>query len=275
MVISIIVARSPRAGGPGSLCSCRGHWSSRCPLHYPWLACFKYLLCGETARTLAEHDGNTIIYSLLAGSLAGITLYSLFHLIPRIAPLRGPILILGLLWIPVGLAYMLMQNLLIGVGELRIYNGVELAAKIGVLLVVVLIALLHVVTPERVLLAGLSVLGGSAAFILLRLRFISGGRLAYSLTLARETIAVGFRAYLISFFGFLVLRLDLLMVQNMLGPYYSGNYSIASTMADYVLVLPTVFGAMLFPKVSATKDVQQKLRLTRKASLAAGALLIR
>lgn len=218
--------------------------------------------------------GNTVCYGAVGGSIAALLLLLTFSLFPAIAPLHGAMQVLAVLWIPVGLVYLLLQNLLIGAGDIRTYNVLEFAAKIAVLVVVIAIVLLHVASPETVFVAGLFVLAVNALFALVRLRTLSGGHVGYSVSLAREAMTVGFRAYLISFFGFLVLRLDLLMVQKMLGPYHSGNYSIASAMADYVMVLPTVFGTILFPKVSGISDVGLRLHITRKASLAVVALLI-
>jgi len=70
-----------------------------------------------------------------------------------------------------------------------------------------------------------------------------------------------------------VLRADLFMVQHMLGPEQAGYYSIASAMADYVSVLAFVVGTILLPKLSALKDVETKLRMTRKAAWGTAALL--
>lgn len=223
---------------------------------------------------LPSMTANTLVYSLLAGSLAALGLGGVFQVWPAMAPLHGTMLLLGLVWIPLGLAYLLSQNLLIGIGEIKLYNLIELVGKITVFLLVIAIVLSHSTSPETIFLVGLVVLAGSLLTIVVVLRRLCPGPLVCSWSMARKTIAVGFRAYLISFFGFLVLRLDLLMVQKMLGPYQSGNYSIASTMADAVYILPTVFAAMLFPKLCRISDARQRLLATSKAASALAALLI-
>jgi len=223
---------------------------------------------------LATMVGNTLCYGGVGGCSVILLLLSTFYVFPTLAPLHGGMEVLALLWIPVGLLYLLLQNLLVGAGEVRVYNVLELAAKIGTLVLVITLVCLNVATPEDIFAAGLCMLAADVIIALARLRALSGGAFRCSVSLGREAMTVGFRAYLISFFGFLVLRLDLLMVQRILGPYHSGNYSIASAMADYVMVLPTVFATLLFPKVSAIEDLALRLDATRKASWSAAALLV-
>ena len=217
---------------------------------------------------------NTFVYSLFGGGLIAFALWGFFKYVPSTAPLHGRMLVLALVWIPLGLAYLLSQNLLIGIGEIKVYNLTELIAKVAVLALVAAIVLGRHANPESLFIAGLLVLGGSLSIAYVVLHRACSAPLVCSWALARESMSVGFRAYLISFFGFLVLRLDLLMVQKLLGAYQSGNYSIASTMADAVYLLPTAFATILFPKVCAIEDVQERLRATSKASIALAALLI-
>lgn len=223
---------------------------------------------------LPSMTANTIVYSLVVGGLAALAIWVAFHIFPTIAPLRGPMLALAVVWIPFGLLYLLLQNLLIGIGQIRLYNLSELAGKLIVLALVAILVLAQSVSPENIFAVGLLILVGNVLVILFLLSRICAGPLYCSLSLVRESFRVGFRAYLISFFGFLVLRLDLLMVQKMLGSYQSGNYSIASTMADAVYILPTVFATMLFPKVCGMRDVRHRFQTTFKASVAVAALLV-
>src|SRR5208282_848854 len=151
---------------------------------------------------LPSMAGNTLAYSLLAGTLAALALWTMFRIFPGVAPLQGPMLVLGLTWIPFGLAYLLLQNLLIGTGQIRTYNSIELVGKIAMLGAIVAIVLYHIVSPEVVFVVGLFVLIGTLVSALLRVRLLCAGGLTCSLSLVRETMMVGFRAYLISFFGF-------------------------------------------------------------------------
>jgi O-antigen/teichoic acid export membrane protein len=74
------------------------------------------------------------------------------------------------------------------------------------------------------------------------------------------------RAYWAALFGFLVLRIDLLMVKYMKGATEAGYYSVAATMTDYLGMLPVVIGTVLFPKVAGLPDLTKRLQLTQKAA---------
>src|SRR6266478_6350613 len=67
---------------------------------------------------------------------------------------------------------------------------------------------------------------------LLRLRRVSEKPPRLSWTVFRQSIGLGARAYTIAFFGFLLLRIDLLMVKYMLGATEAGYYSISQVLAE-------------------------------------------
>src|SRR5262249_38737173 len=108
----------------------------------------------------------------------------------------------------------------------------------------------------------------------LRLRRVSYRAPLPSLTVFRKTIGIGVSAYLIAFFGFLVLRIDLLMVKYMLGPTQAGYYSISQILAENAMMFPVVVGLLLFPKLSALKNREEKLQLANKAVLATAVLML-
>lgn len=274
MVITIIIARALGPSGRGFYAVAVAVGALGVRFTTFGLHASNTYYVAKTPGLLPAMLGNTLGYGAVGGSVAAAMLLLVFHLFPESAPLHGTMQVLAVLWIPLGLIYLLLQNLLIGAGDVRTYNVVELAAKICVLALTISIIVLHAISPESVFAAGLIALAISVLYALSRLWVLSGKQFRCSLPLARLAMSVGFRAYLISFFGFLVLRLDLLMVQKMLGSYDSGNYSVASAMADYVLVLPTVFGTILFPKVSAIDNVAHRLHITWRASLGVATLLL-
>ena len=85
--------------------------------------------------------GNTLVVSFAFGGGGAFVAWIVFSLWPNIAPVGGFLLIIALVWIPFGLAYMLIQNLLLGLQEVRAYNVIELTTKIlSVCFIVVVIA---------------------------------------------------------------------------------------------------------------------------------------
>jgi O-antigen/teichoic acid export membrane protein len=75
-------------------------------------------------------------------------------------------------------------------------------------------------------------------------------------------------------FGYLLLRFDLLMVKQLSGVAEAGYYSIATTMADYLLLLPASISTILFPKLSRTALDYDRFRLGIKATVATAGILL-
>jgi O-antigen/teichoic acid export membrane protein len=218
--------------------------------------------------------GNTIVVSFAFGSLAIALAWITFFFWPNLAPVHGMLLILSLIWIPFGLAYLLLQNLLLGIQEVRSFNKIELATKIlGVTLLALVIFLIDV-TVEKVFSAGLVALIISFVWAFWRLQSHLVKAPIASLALFKENIYYGLKAYLAAFFTFLVIRVDLLMVKYILGPEQTGYYSIAVNMADMVYMLPIIVGTILFPKLATITSKQEKWKLTRRVALFLGLLIL-
>jgi O-antigen/teichoic acid export membrane protein len=211
--------------------------------------------------------GNSLMAGFVFGGLGSAIAWLVFFLVPKIAPLSGLLLILGLSWIPFGLAYMLLQNILLGIQDVRSYNKIELVSNVlGIILLVPLI-LFKLVTAETVFSVGLVLLLVNIVWVFRRLQPQIKGSLKPSLDLFRGSIGYGMKAYLAAFCAFLVLRIDMLMVKYMLGAEQTGFYAIAVTMADMVYMLPVVIGTILFPKLSAMKTDLRKWNYARKVAL--------
>ena len=217
--------------------------------------------------------GNTLAVVFVAGVVTVLTGVGLVFW-QKLSPVHGTLLILALASVPVGLAYLLTQGLLLGVNEVRAYNQIECGSKLLVLALICIPALVHLGTVE--LFFGLTLLSVLLGFLwaLLRLRRVSMEPFELSLTVFRQSIGTGINAYVILFFGFLVLRIDLLMVKYMLGATEAGYYSISQVLAENTMMFPVVLGSLLFPKLSALKGREEKLQLANKAVLATAALML-
>lgn len=232
-----------------------------------------YYVAQDRSR-LAALFGNSLLVSLGVGGFVVALAGCLFAVWPQLAPLHGPLLTLALLWIPLGLAYLLLQNLLLGIQEVRAYNTTELGTR---LLTVGLLALViwgGAVTPERVFAVSLIAMVVGIALVGWRLRGQVAERVRWSWKLFRQGVRYGFKAYLAAFFAYLVLRVDLLMVKQMLGAEQAGYYSLAANMAELVGLLPVSIGALLFPKLAAMPDETVRWRYARKTALVVGALMV-
>jgi len=229
-------------------------------------------LVAKQPQSLAFLTGNALVVSFGFGGLIALLLAVVFAVFPHVLGIRGAILLLALLWIPFGLAYTLLQNLMLGVQDIRGYNLAEISTKVLPLVLIGFFVLLRHVGVAKFFFTTVVALVVTCLWVMRRLQQRFSGRPQVSAAVFRDSIRYAVKAYLAASFCFLVLRADLLMVQHMLGPEQAGYYSIASTMADYASVLATVIGTILFPKLSVLTDLGEKLDLTKKAT--AGTTLI-
>ena len=217
--------------------------------------------------------GNTlavIFVACIVTALGGIA----FVFWPALSPVQGTLLPLALASIPVGLAYLLTQGLLLGVNEVRAYNKIEFGGKLIALVLICIFAVIHQSNVELFFGVTLSSVMLSFLWALLRLRRVSSEPPMLSLAVFRQSIGIGVNAYLIAFFGFLVLRIDLLMVKYMLGATEAGYYSISQVLAENTMMFPVVVGLLLFPKLSAIKEREEKLRVAAEGVRVTAALML-
>jgi O-antigen/teichoic acid export membrane protein len=95
-----------------------------------------------------------------------------------------------------------------------------------------------------------------------------------SLTILKNSIGYGLKSYLACFFAFLVLRADLLMISYMLDTEQAGHYSVSTTLADLLYLLPTAIGTILFPKLSSLRDEKENWALTQKVMWISALILL-
>ncbi|TLD41830.1 MAG: Membrane protein [Candidatus Jettenia ecosi] len=218
--------------------------------------------------------GNTIAVSFVFGSFVIGLIWLIFSLWPTAQPVHGLLLIMALAWIPFGLAYMLMQNLLLGIHKVRAFNISEIVTKILGITLIGLIVMSGNVTAEKILLAGLITFFFTLPWMLWCLKPYIVSFPFPSFTVFKENIFYGLKAYLGAFFAFLVLRVDLLMVKHILGAQQAGYYSIAVTMTNMLFMLPVAIGTILFPKLSSLSTEPDKWILAKKVALLVGVMMV-
>ena len=74
------------------------------------------------------------------------------------------------------------------------------------------------------------------------------------MSLSKQMIRYGLKAYLAALFAFLVIRFDMLMVNYFLGAGDAGVYSVTASAADILYMLPVSIGMILFPKVTGMEQ---------------------
>jgi antigen flippase len=217
--------------------------------------------------------GNTLVVAAAIGGGSAVTAYTLFALWPSAAPVSGMLLVLALAWIPLGLCYLLLQNLLLGIQEIRAFNTIELATKALAVAFILIVAVSGRVSTVNVFAAGLVALGISFWWSLHKLVSSAGRGPSTSLDVFRDNIRYGLKAYFATLFMFLTLRMNLLMVGYIRGAEMAGYYSVAANLGEMVSMLPTVIGTVLFPKLSAMTQDEARWEFTKKTVLATTGLV--
>ncbi len=217
---------------------------------------------------------NSLLVSTVIGGVGALAAGLFFYFEPQHAPLHGPLLVLGLAWIPIGLAFLLTENLLLGLQQVRVFNKIEFMSKAFSLIFIGMVIFVRRVNPEYVFAANICGLTLSLIWALKALWRLLPDVPRPSLKLLRQHFGLGLKAYIIVFCSFLLLRIDLLMVKYMLGSEQTGYYSVAASMADYILLLPSVIGLILFPRLSAMRDTAEKLRQAKRAAVGTGLALL-
>lgn len=219
--------------------------------------------------------GNSLFLAFFAVTIAVLILYFFFITFPSFSPVRdNEILFISLISIPIALSYLFLSNILIGLHKVREYNTLEIINKIVILLATASLFLFAHIAIEYFLLA---ILAGNVAALLVAKKIYkkSVQKITYSFELFKQHIRYGFKAYLAAFFAFMVIRSDILMVDYYLGAKEAGYYSIASSMAEMVYLLPTIIGMLLAPKIIQTDGYEAKLHIVKKTAwMTAGMMLL-
>ena len=220
---------------------------------------------GRDRTLLSPLVGNCAVVSLCVFAACSSLAALIFSIDHNLAPTHGFLLVAGFIYIPLGLNFLLLENLLLALQQVGSFNRLELTNRILMLIMISSIIIVHWVTPQIIFSANLFVLILSNISALLQLRPFLHAAPRPSIKLFCQHFGLGFRAYLILLFGYLLLRVDLLMTKYFLGAAAAGYYSIAASMADYVLMLPGAIAMVLFPKLSAMRDGMKRFEATRKA----------
>lgn len=207
--------------------------------------------------------GNSLVAGLGFGFFLAVIAIGVQWIFPQIVSIGGTLWWLAVAGIPIGIAYLLLQNLLLGLHRVKEFNLIELVSKLvaAILMAVALYAGLR--TPEWMAAATLvAVLIGC----LWCLTLLKAGVDKVRLSLAQFNSSIGFgtKAYLAALFAFLQQRIALLLIQQDFGATDAGFFSVAMTLFDLAFIIPVTVGTILFPRLSAMKDAKARWELTSK-----------
>lgn len=234
-----------------------------------------YFVAQERAR-LRPVVTLSVAQSALVGGVLALLLMRLGHGRPDwFAGVAPDYVTLFALAVPFMLAALFFQSTLLGLERIRAYNGIETGGRalLLLLLLITLVALRAGLVMAVVSVVATQILVCLGYGIALRragaewqLRFPSG--------FVSAALGYGVKAYFTALFAFLVIRSDIFLVNYLRGTTAAGFYSVAVSLADQALLLPTIIGAMLFPAVARRQQAREQLTLQVSRQTVAAMLLL-
>ena len=267
LITSVLVARSLGPEGRGAYAVALAIGAMGVQLGNLGLQAANTYVISKQKDLLSVVVANSLSVAFVLGATAAAALGLTFTIKHDWAPLDGYLLWLALAWIPFGLSYVFLENLLLGVQEVNAYNKIELGSKVVSVSLIAVVLWLGFATAETVFATGLVVLTMSSVWILLCLKQQGLRVVRPSLGLLSRNMGYSIRGYFATLFAFVALRVDLFLIQYMLGVEHAGHYSIAVGLADALFMLPVTIGTILFPKLSAMQDEVQKWQYAKKVSV--------
>jgi O-antigen/teichoic acid export membrane protein len=214
--------------------------------------------------------GNSLVCGLGLGAVGGLGTVGILLLVSG-SSLPHPLALVVAASIPVGITFAYLQQLLLGVDQVRTYNFNEIANRAGAL--VLLLVFLAISGGLSALSVFMVTTCGTALCLFAgyhRLAQLSDGRPRPQFPLLRTTFHYGFRTYVAALFAFLIQRADIFVVRATLGQLETGIYAVAASAAELLYILPAAAGALLFPKLAGIADRHEQWRVTRRAAAGIG-----
>jgi antigen flippase len=201
-------------------------------------------------RTRGDVVANSICLSLLLGlALVGIEL-ALKAVIPQLfRGLNTAELVLIAIGIPAALGAQLLRSILLGEGRTVAYNATDVVLGLAYLAALLVGLKVYSFGTLGVIAAVAGNQVGACVLVLI-LVLIRGAPRRVDLALASQMMKYAGRAYLAALAAYVVIRVDLLLVNAFLGSRWAGQYGVAVNFADMLYVFPAIMALNLFPRIA-------------------------
>jgi O-antigen/teichoic acid export membrane protein len=262
LLTSVIVARSLGPEGRGSFAAAMVLAGIGMQFGNLGLPASNTYFLSRDRRLLTSIVASSVLVALLWGGIVAAILAAAARLTDMANSTGSGLIELALASVPIGIAYMLLVNLLIPLFAVTKFNQIELGFKIATVILTLAVIACSPAGPFWFVAAGLAAQVLALGAVWLSLRQPMSSLTAVSFDLLRKQVPFAFRSYLASLLAFVLLRSDMLMVQHISGNAEAGQYSIAVAMADSLYILPASVGLLLFPRLSAETDGHLRRRET-------------
>jgi O-antigen/teichoic acid export membrane protein len=174
----------------------------------------------------------------------------------------GPEVFGAALLAPFIVAFLFVSNLAIGIGRIQLFNGLTTFSAVSALAAAGISAAIGGATMDYIVAAALAALTSSLVGGVLLL-YRQPLRLGFDRVLFREGAPLAFRAYVVTLFSFLILRVGAITLQLHASLHEMGLFSIASQLFDGLMILPGTVGLLLFPDLVRAREADRWAMLWR------------
>tara|TARA_B100000809_G_C15138468_1_gene531794 strand:+ start:5716 stop:6981 length:1266 start_codon:yes stop_codon:yes gene_type:complete len=161
--------------------------------------------------------------------------------------------------VPVLVQTELSKGLYIGLRKVRVSNYIDLLAKAlySIMVVSVVVYFQSILSLLLAYFFQMAVFSSASFFNLFKK---SKNKIKPSFNLFKKTSSYSLRLYFTLFLSFLVLKIDVYFIENMLGNKPLGIYSLAAILASNLILIIQVLIPLLVPRLSELKDDLAKIK---------------
>jgi O-antigen/teichoic acid export membrane protein len=199
---------------------------------------------------------NGLVFSLVVGIALAGALVAIANIRPSLFNGVSPRLVAIIsISIPFQLITLLGLNLLLAVDRLRLMNYLDALSALLFFMnaIAVLVFWRGNLTNLVWFNVGAAVIA-SLVLVCFIARVLPSRNIRPQIALLKRMLVYGLKFYVCIFAGFIIFRIDVLIVNHFRGAEAAGVYSIASQFSFLLIMLPGVIASLLFPRVAARRD---------------------
>ncbi len=208
---------------------------------------------------------NSIMFALVSGLMMSLIIVCINHFFPNAFNFDLLQILLISLLIIFSLISLFIRNLLIGIGEIKKDNNIAMKIRlISLSLVFIAIVFFDFSIDIAIYIYAISlILTIYFVWKILYPYLIKSYPNKLSIKFFKKMSKFGTKAYISGLLAYLVFKSDLYFVNYYLSASELGYYSLAVSFIDYIYILPTIVGTILFQKLSSITSEEEKLYLLR------------
>ncbi len=218
---------------------------------------------------LGKLASNSVIVTLVIGGLSSVTCALFYALFSKTTTHYEWFL---LLMVPTSIFFTFATNLFVGVGNIKLFNGYNLAYNalafvLGVAGVWLYNSVLSLLIASS--LNGLII----AIMLLLSLKKLCKIELKFNFTVFKSGFFYALKSYINTLFALLILRSQVFVLGHYCSNAEIGQYSIAAQLSETMIIMPQVISLILFPKLVAM-DAEHRWKIALKNSFICSFIMI-